>query len=485
MLGRPCAAGVRGSYRTSRSAVRTAQAGPKSQAPRVLAGAGRTSAAIMFGASREASRHATAGLLGPRAWGIVVATKAQLRAMGKPRVTTMPVGARRIAMLTISQIDIDPRINKVAASLADSGYTVEVLCFDYHANSAADDQVIEIRPGVSYVKVPVRQSYSMYFQQDLLRIGRQREFDAVHVNDLTTGVVGWLLAREFGVPLIYDAHEMWTENVESRNGQWVALSPRSRWWSTKLEKVVVRDAAIFVTVSPSIQREYLHRYSDVLSEAPLLLANYPSLEFDRPSTSRYADELGLPDDAFVVLYLGGVNPLRNIANVIAALEHLPERFHFVVQGPGSDVYEREFNDQAASIGVADRVHILPGVGRDDVVARGAGADCGIVMLQNVCLNFYWFFPNKLFEYALAGVPIAVSNFPDVSVFVERERCGVTFDPHSPESIAAALEQLGSDTLAARAMGANGRRGVLREHNWERAVQQLVGAYRRLECDADA
>ena len=71
-----------------------------------------------------------------------------------------------------------------------------------------------------------------------------------------------------------------------------------------------------------------------------------------------------------------------------------------------------------------------------------GADCGIVMLRNICKNFYWFYPNKFFEYMAAKLPVAVSNFPDVTAHVEKERCGVTFDPNDPERIASAIRFLG-------------------------------------------
>jgi glycosyltransferase involved in cell wall biosynthesis len=115
----------------------------------------------------------------------------------------------------------------------------------------------------------------------------------------------------------------------------------------------------------------------------------------------------------------------------------------------------------------------------EVVAAAADADCGVVMLRNICRNFYLFYPNKLFEYAAAGIPIAVSAFPDVSGFVQGERCGVTFDPESPESIAAALRSLSADREAARAMGRRGREAVLRHYNWESAMSSLVAAYRGL------
>ena len=52
-------------------------------------------------------------------------------------------------------------------------------------------------------------------------------------NDLSTLLVGWLLARARSVPLIYDAHEMWSENV-SYNGRsgFPCLFGYGRWHGT-------------------------------------------------------------------------------------------------------------------------------------------------------------------------------------------------------------------------------------------------------------
>jgi glycosyltransferase involved in cell wall biosynthesis len=171
--------------------------------------------------------------------------------------------------------------------------------------------------------------------------------------------------------------------------------------------------------------------------------------------------------------------LRNIEAVIRAHKFLSERHVFIVMGPSVDLFTQEYEAVAAEEGVADRVFFLPPVAMNEVVSVASEADCGIVMLRNICNNFYWFFPNKLFEYALAGIPIAASDFPDVKEFIEAERCGVTFDADSPRSIALALQRLAEDPAEARAMGERGRASIVARRNWESAAAQLLAAYRSL------
>ena len=411
-----------------------------------------------------------------------------LRAIIGTKKRTQPLHNHRVLMLTISQIDVDPRINKVARTLVENGYEVDIFC---HLLRPDVNQVIidEIQSGIRYIRIPKNRWWrgaqiGIFYQEAFRQVGLRWDYDYVHSNDLTSLLVGWLLARAQGVPFIYDAHELWSENVSlNSRREWVPMSDRARTWSRYFEGFLTSYADLFLTVSPSIQAEYQKRYN--LSEPPVMLANFPELSLlDNGETS--ANEIpsvretcSLSDEHFITLYLGGVNTLRNIENVIRAHQYLPEQCIFVIRGPGIEQFCQQYQALAQELGLEDRVICLPPVSMADIVAASAGANCGIVMLRNICLNFYWFYPNKFFEYMLSGLPVAVSNFPDVSAHIEREQCGVVFDPDSPESIADALRYLYQNPDEARAMGDRGQAGILREYNWEQGAQDLITEYKNL------
>lgn len=381
-------------------------------------------------------------------------------------------------MLTISHVDVDPRIHKVTRSLAERGYSVELICY----GTAPEYSEEEIAPRIRLLRVPRDHDWRAWiiYQPELLQPALQRTFDVVHANDLTTLTLAWVLARRRRVPLVYDAHELWSENCEFDGSRWVPMSRRTRVLAGAWERFLLRDVSVMATVGPSLALEYRRRWWRLPRPSPVLLPNYPSLKLDQPSPGipdlRTALGLSDEDDRFITLYLGGVNELRNIENVIAAHAYLPENHVFVIRGPGIDVAAPGYRDLAQRFGVAHRVFCLPPVGMNEVIAGAAGADCGILMLRNICRNFYFCYPNKLFEYALAGIPVAVSEFPDLMAFVEAERCGVSFDPDSPQSIAGAIARLAAERGQAREMGDRARASILRERNWEAAFESLATAY---------
>lgn len=402
-------------------------------------------------------------------------------ALKQPKVEIAP-GGRRILMLTISMIDIDPRINKVAHSLALAGYQVDIM--SAQTDPTADFLTIEDKqPGVRYIRVKAPEAWGAtwtLYQPSYRKAAEQFEYDFVHANDLTTLATGAVIAADRKCPLVYDSHEMWSENVtwDRRSGKYVEMPGWKRRFARIAEGKLLKKVASFYSVSPSILNEYERRYGC----RPLMLANVPDIEVlaaaDVPMPS-VREMSGKDDNTFITLYLGGLGPARNIETVIEAHRYLDDNFLFVIRGPDAERWGPDYAKLAQKFGVENRVVTLPGVGRDELLPGSRGADCGIVMLQNWCKNFYWFYPNKFFEYAAAGLPVAVSNFPDVSAHVEREGNGVTFDPHDARSVADAIRNLAQDRKRAREMGARGRASVEREYNWKSAIAVMVNEYDRL------
>jgi glycosyltransferase involved in cell wall biosynthesis/SAM-dependent methyltransferase len=413
-----------------------------------------------------------------------------VKAILRPRKRTEPNG-RRILMLTTSMMEIDPRINKVADALVPEGFEIEILCPHLSTSTGPVGREL-VAPGVTYNRVdkdsvPRWQKFLFHklgLQYPFLRAARDAKFDFVHANDLTVLPTAWVIARNSGVPLVYDAHEMWSENCTYKKGRYVSMPWLQRRIARWAEGVLLKRVDEFFSVSPSINKEYLRRYG----REPKLLANVPdtdSLSAGRSWASEsIRSQCGIGGQEFVTLYLGGLGPARNIEAVIQAHGELPADHHFVICGPGSDVYRDPYLELARGVGAEGRVHVLPPVGRAELLNVMDGADCGIVMLRNICRNFYWFYPNKFFEYSLGRLPVAVSNFPDVSAHIERENSGVVFDPDDPSSISAALRSLAEDRQEARRMGRRGYDSIQSRYNWNLAMRTMVDSYRRMAAGGD-
>ena len=100
---------------------------------------------------------------------------------------------------------------------------------------------------------------------------------------------------------------------------------------------------------------------------------------------------------------------------------------------------------------------------------------GLALPENV-ENHRYSYPTKLFEYMAVGLPVICSDFPINREVVERHRCGICVDPANVQAIAAAMEQLYSNSTKAEEMGQNGMKAAEKEYNWKSEEHKLLGLY---------
>jgi glycosyltransferase involved in cell wall biosynthesis len=64
------------------------------------------------------------------------------------------------------------------------------------------------------------------------------------------------------------------------------------------------------------------------------------------------------------------------------------------------------------------------------------ADLGISLEEDLGLNYRFALPNKLFDYIQAGVPVLVSNLPEMKRVVEHYQVGLIAETHQRKELAS-------------------------------------------------
>ena len=122
----------------------------------------------------------------------------------------------------------------------------------------------------------------------------------------------------------------------------------------------------------------------------------------------------------LLLYQGAVNLGRGIDWAIDALEYLPG-CQLVVVGVG-DLYD-EMRTYAAGKPWGDRIRFLGRVPIAELERLTPQADVGLVMLEDMGLNYHYALPNRVGDFVAAGVPMVVSDLPEMASFVRRHGVG--------------------------------------------------------------
>ncbi len=363
---------------------------------------------------------------------------------------------RRVVMLVVADMRFDPRVEREARALASADYAVTVIWTDPLLAQNGLPTPIDWGEGIAFQSLPERagrfsRQFPGFLGTALLDAALTHRPFVFHGHDLNTCLVALTAARRSGAHAICDFHEWYSENVTWRPLRRL-YTPHSRLvrlayrW---LERLCFVHASALVTVCRSIAEKMADSFSDGRRQNDDMLAvhvirNIP--DRTREASREYPPlkaQFALSPDRFVLLWQGGIGPSRMVEPIIEALAFAPV-CTLIIRGPEIETYGPGYAAIAARIGASDRLRLASAVPSRDVVTAARGADAGVWTLPDLCKNFTYALPNKIFEYLASGLPVLVAHYPEARRLVEEHGVGLTFDPYDPRSIAAAINRLAGD-----------------------------------------
>lgn len=285
---------------------------------------------------------------------------------------------------------------------------------------------------------------------------RKEPLQVIHCHDLEPLPIAVKLKKLTGAKLIYDAHELQTE----RNGGQGIRKRLSQWQENRLLPFVDH----LITVSPSIRDWYAQRYP---STPISLVRNIPQHIDTNTVAKPFRAILGVPDDALLFLYLGGIGKGRCVEVILNGFASQGVKHHVLFMGSGPLL--QQVKNYAKE---CPRIHFQPPVPPDEVIAYARGADIGLSLIESTCLSYRFCLPNKLFESLLSGLPVLASNLPDQAKIVIDHQAGWVIEPNAAD-LEEFLQHLEVSSARKLRVGLADRAADLR---WENEAKALVHAY---------
>jgi len=335
--------------------------------------------------------------------------------------------------------------------------------------SASDFQIqtVQLRSKrFRYVPRPLRYLLNLVeLMCRVLPIAIRHRPAVVHCHDTMMLPLGAMVSLAVGSVLVYDAHEL----ESHKSGQSKLLS-----WGTELvERLCWSRIALFISVSPAIVDWYHQRFgvrrSIVVLNTPIVSQHW-SDGVNRPMVSavgqRYFHRLyGLEARTIVFIYVGLLVSGRGIERLLEVFSRSGINSHVIFMGYGDQVGVSDWACRHANI------HLHPAVSHERMVPLISEADCGLCLIEDVSLSDRLCLPNKLFEYAFAGVPVLASRLPEISRVVGEYGLGICCDSDAG-SIEAAVRKVEREGIQAP-------KGKLAELSWGAQAARLKSAYRTL------
>lgn len=375
-----------------------------------------------------------------------------------------------VCAAVVSDLTFDARVWKEARSLANAGYRVRLIGCKYelnasHRHSDGAIEVIEIPLGTRHSRVSVLGRGATLLRLWLAVIRTRAH--AYHAHNVHVGPPAWTASRLRRAKLVYDAHELYGE----ASGHVASMKLAVRLIRAVERFLVRRSDAVFTTNlsrAEHLRECYGREDIAVLGNVPLRVDQLVPLD------------PGYPSSGPIVLYQGGIYAReRAFRETLEALAQLHD-VHLVIIGFGRDHDLQLVRRWADEFGVAARMRLLPPRSFDELVRTAAGASVGLVPIKPDSTSNLLGDTNKLFEYLMAGLPVAASDLPEIRRVVTQgdPPVGELFDPNSPTSIADAIRRVLSDPAYKRRRE-EARRLALEQFNWEIEERRLIGVYQTI------
>ena len=292
--------------------------------------------------------------------------------------------------------------------------------------------------------------------------------DAFYANDTDTLLAVGLAARLRRKPFVFDGHELFPDVSELDGKRFIQGAWRA------IERRFIPSAAARITVNQSLADEYRRRYGVEFAVVRNLSATAKqSAEQSFTKTFTQSNNQTITHSN-ILLYQGAVNKGRCIRQIIDAMEFLPG-YRFVVAG-GGDLLD-EMRRYASSRSYSERIEFKGRLEPDELHRLTPQASLGFCLMENIGLNYYLSLPNRIADYAAAGVPVLANDFPEMKRAVEKHRIGALADEptiHNPRRLAALIEATVKEWAAMPAEEKEHRfAGARNDMSWQNEQKTLI------------
>ena len=376
---------------------------------------------------------------------------------------------------------------ELSRRLAHQGVEVDVFT---RATSSALDPVVEVADGVLVRHVAAGPFEGLTkqelpgqlctFAREVLRAEAERplgHYDAVHSHYWLSGQVGALARDRWNVPLVHSMHTMAkVKNEALAEGD--SPEPAARLIG---EEQVVGAADLLVANTATEARQLVDLYGADPSRVDVIHPGVDLAVFRPRDRAEARRELGIAEDAAVLLFAGRIQPLKAPDVLLRAVAVLLDEDPAlrgrlvvpVVGGPSGSGLEHpeSLSTLAADLGIGDVVRFVPPVTQTELAVWCAAASVVAVPSYNESFGLV------AVEAQATGTPVVAAAVGGLTTVVRDGVSGTLVDTHRPRDWAAALRRIIDDPELAARLGEGARRHA-REFSWDRTAELTLASYQK-------
>lgn len=253
-----------------------------------------------------------------------------------------------------------------------------------------------------------------------------------------TTVAAWAVGAVKRVPFIFELRDLWPESIKAVGAMKESALIRML---ERVEMFLYRRAARIVSVTHSF-RQTLMCWGINGNKIEVVTNGVDVSRFSpREKDAALRRELGF-EGCFVAGYIGTHGMAHALETLLQAMHQLqchPEGQHIRLLLLGDGARKAHLQAEAANLGLTNVVFVDT-VPKEMVARYWSLLDVSLIHLRQTEL-FTTVIPSKLFECMGMGIPVLHGVAGESADIVEREGCGIVFEPENTVDLVARLLEL--------------------------------------------
>lgn len=371
--------------------------------------------------------------------------------------------------INLNELTNPSRVLKQTKSLTDSGIVKKLYISGLYKDGLDENYIYDDGRELKRFPLRSRKLSKNFFVQifkyleycfKVYQFYKDKNIGMVNIHTLGLLPLGLFLKYMYKAILVYDTHELESET----NGKKGFRKKLGKW----MEKSLIKHVDMTLVVSESIADWYAKEYN---IRRPSVIMNAPNKR-ELKVNNHFRENLGIRDNQIILLYQGGLMSGRGINLILDTFKaRIDDKVVVVFMGYGG--LEQDIKSAANTY---HNIFFFPAVPPHIVLEYTSSADLGISLIEKTCLSYYFCMPNKLFEYAMAGLPVLVSNMKDMSELVVRNNMGAVVSDFSASGISQAVDNFLDQDLTNMKKNAY---QVACDNAWEVQEQKMLAAYKNM------
>ena len=279
-------------------------------------------------------------------------------------------------------------------------------------------------------------------------------YDVLHSHYWLSGVVARELRRRWGMPIVHMFHTL------GRMKNAVAQRPEEQETARRIavETEIARFADALVAATPTEEEQLVRLYSADPASIRVISPGVDTERFHPIPAPNAKERIGLCTDCCIILFVGRIEPLKGIDNLLRAIAQIVDRRPELREGLrvpiiGGDPDRIREDDEMVrlqelreELGIGDVITFL-GAKDQDLLQYYYSAAEMVVMPSD-----YESFGMVALEAMACGTPVIASDVGGLAFLVRHGRTGYRVPARDPAALAAKITRLLTNTGLRRRIG---------------------------------